>query len=130
MKLRELSRGETSIQSVLLIPVVFTVYFLGAQAAAFFHAAHIAQLAAEQGAQVAATAGTFTENVVPALNRMESVVAELGASMSNEPIVRESVQYVETTVSVRIPSIVPFLPTSVSRTTQARWERFLREQDR
>lgn len=130
MKVRELSRGETSIQAVLLIPVVFTVYFLGAQVAAYFHASHIAQLAAEQGAQVAATAGTFTENVVPALNRMESVVAELGSSMSYAPTVKESVQYVETTVSVRVTGIVPFLPTSVTRSTQARWERFLREQDR
>lgn len=130
MKQRDYNRGETSVQSVILIPVVFVLYFLSAHVAAIFHVSQVAQLAAEQGAQVAATAGTFSDNVVPALNRMESVVHDLGSSFAVSPTIRETTKFVESTVTLRVPRIVPFLPTTVTRTSHASWERFMKEQER
>ena len=130
MKQRQHSRGETSIQSVLLIPVVFSLYFLCAHVTAIFHAAQVAQLAAEQGAQLASTAGTFTTDIAPALNRIESVVSDLGSQLASAPQIEESLFAVKTTVSVRVPGIVPFLPASVSRSTHVPRERFLMEQER
>lgn len=130
MRERGHNRGETSIQSVLLIPVVFTLFFLSAHVAAIFHATQVAQIAAEQGAQVAATAGTFTENVVPALNRMEVVVNDLGSRLATIPVVHEYPNFVETIVTIQVPGIVPFLPTRVTRSTHVTWERFLKEQER
>lgn len=44
-------RGSASIQMVLLLPVLFTVMFLGMQAALFYHARSVAIAAAQEGAR-------------------------------------------------------------------------------
>ena len=46
-------RGSTSVQMVILMPVLFSVMFLGLQAALFYHARTVAIAAAQQGARAA-----------------------------------------------------------------------------
>src|SRR5215207_4306223 len=46
-------RGSTSVQMVILMPVLFSVMFLGLQAALFYHARTVAIAAAQDGARAA-----------------------------------------------------------------------------
>ena len=46
-------RGSTSVQMVILMPVLFSVMFLGLQAALFYHARTVAIAAAQEGARAA-----------------------------------------------------------------------------
>ena len=46
--------GSTSIQMVFLLPVLFSVMFLGMQAALYYHARTVAIAAAQEGARAAA----------------------------------------------------------------------------
>jgi len=47
-------RGSASIQLVFLLPALFTVMFLGMQAALYYHARTVAIAAAQEGARAAA----------------------------------------------------------------------------
>ena len=124
------SRGETSIQAVLLVPVVFGIFFLGAHAASLAYGSHVATIAASRGAQMtAAISGQGTE-MVAALNEVEQVVRELGAHMNTPPKIRMDNESVTVNVTLDIQRIVPFLPTQVSRTAHVARERFVMEQDR
>ena len=123
-------RGETSIQAVLIVPIVLGIFFLGVHATALAHGSHIAGAAAIRGAQVAAFSGTTGNDVVKALSEVEKVVTDLGTHMSVAPAIRIENKTVTVTVSVEVQSVVPFLPRSVSRTATVSREQFLQEQDR
>jgi Flp pilus assembly protein TadG len=51
--LRRADIGSASIQFVVLMPALFTIMFLGLQAALFYHAGALASAAAREGARVA-----------------------------------------------------------------------------
>lgn len=124
------SRGETSIQAVLLIPVVFGILFIGAHAAALAYGSHVATIAASRGAQMTAAVSAQGREMVVALNEVEQVVRELGARMNASPAVRIDSKSVTVSVTLETQRIVPFLPTQVSRTAHVARERFIMEQDR
>lgn len=124
------SRGETSIQAVLLVPVVFGILFLGAHAASLAYGSHVATIAASRGAQMTAAVSGQGREVVAALNEVEQVVRELGARMDTPPAIRIDNESVTVNVTLEIQQIVPFLPTQVSRTAHVARERFVMEQDR
>jgi len=124
------NRGETSIQAVLLVPVVLGIFFLGVHATALVHGAHVANAAAIRGAQIAAFSNSEGNDVVRALNEMEQVVSDLGSRMSSAPSLEIGSKSVHVTVKVAVQSIVPFLPTSVTRSATVSREQFLKEQDR
>jgi Flp pilus assembly protein TadG len=70
-------RGSTSIQMVILMPALFSVMFLGLQAALIYHARTVAIAAAQEGARTAAGEnGTIGQGVVAAA----SFVADAGGS--------------------------------------------------
>ena len=50
-------RGSVSIQMTLLLPVMFSILFLGMQAALYHHARSVATSAAQEGARAAAADG-------------------------------------------------------------------------
>lgn len=59
--------GSTSIQMVLLMPALFTVMFLGMQAALHYHARTLAIAAAQEGARAAgAQGGTKADGIIMA----------------------------------------------------------------
>ena len=124
------SRGETSIQAVLLVPVVLGVFFLGVHATALVHGAHVANAAAVRGAQIAAFSNSEGNDAVRALNEMEQVVSDLGSHMYSAPSLSIGSKSVQVTVKVAIQSVVPFLPTSVTRSATVSREQFLMEQNR
>jgi hypothetical protein len=124
------SRGETSIQAVLLVPVVFGIFFLGAHAASLAYGSHVATIAASRGAQATASVSEQGTEMVVALNEVERVIRELGAHMNTPPRIRMDRESVTVNVTLDIKRIVPFLPVQVSRTAHVARERFVMEQDR
>jgi Flp pilus assembly protein TadG len=70
-------RGSTSVQMVILMPVLFLVMFLGLQAALFYHARTVAIAAAQQGARAAgAETGSASDGIAAA----KSFIAAAGGS--------------------------------------------------
>ena len=70
-------RGSTSVQMVILMPVLFSVMFLGLQAALFYHARTVAIAAAQQGARAAgAETGSASDGIAAAT----SFIAAAGGS--------------------------------------------------
>jgi Flp pilus assembly protein TadG len=69
--------GSTSIQMVILMPALFSVMFLGMQAALMYHARTVAIAAAQEGARTAAGEnGTIARGVAAAA----SFVADAGGN--------------------------------------------------
>lgn len=124
------NRGETSIQAVLLVPAILGIFFLGVHATALAHGAHVANATAIRGAQIAAFSNNEGNDVVRALNEMEQVVSDLGSHMYSAPSLEIDSKSVRVTVKVAVQSVVPFLPTSVTRSAIVSREQFLMEQDR
>ena len=57
-------RGSASVQLVILMPVMFSIMFLGLQAALMYHARTVAIAAAEEGARAAAAEfGTTSQGI-------------------------------------------------------------------
>ncbi len=124
------NRGEASIQAVLLVPAILGIFFLGVHATALAHGAHVANVAAIRGAQIAAFSHSEGNDVVRALNEMEQVVSDLGSHIYSAPSLEIGSRSVRVTVKVAVQSVVPFLPTSVTRSAIVSREQFLMEQDR
>jgi hypothetical protein len=122
-------RGETSIQVVVLVPVMFAIFFLGVHVAALAHGAQVANVAATRGAQVAATS-TSDMPSASVTQEVLQVVTELGSKLRMTPAISATADSVRVTVVLHVQSIVPFLPTSVTRSAIVSRERFILEQNR
>ena len=90
----------------------------------------MANAAAVRGAQIAAFSNSEGNDAVRALNEMEQVVSDLGSHMYSAPSLSIGSKSVQVTVKVAIQSVVPFLPTSVTRSATVSREQFLMEQNR
>lgn len=123
-------RGETSTQSVLIVPVVLSILFMAVHFAVLAHASHVAQLAAQRGAQVAATRDDAPDALSDALRISQQTVSELGGHLAQTPRFVYTSQLTGMTVTLTVQGIVPFLPTQVERTVWVSHERFVLEQDR
>ena len=120
-------RGEATTQMVILTPILILLVFLGVQSAIYFHAANVATAAASQGAATGAPAGAVASSVVAAAQR---TVTELGGHTAHQPSVALSDRFVVVSVEVSVPRIVPFFPSSVTRTMLEPRERFIPESER
>ena len=124
------NRGETSIQTVIIVPVVLTVLFLAVHLAVLGHASHVAQAAAQRGAHVAAASNGSMNGLRQAVSLSSNVVQELGGELGSLPVVRRSGRTVGVTVHLVTQKIVPFMPNNLRRTVWVAQEEFIREQDR
>ena len=114
-------RGSTSIQMVVLMPALFSVLFLGLQAALYYHASTVAGAAAQDGARVAASyassgiaAGTTT--ALSALDQSHGSLQNytvVGTAGADGPAV---------TVTGNSLSLIPGLTLSVTRSASLPWE--------
>ena len=126
----ENDRGETSTQTVIIVPVVLTVLFLAVHLAIIGHASHVAQVAAERGAQIAAASNGSVSGLHFAMKQASDVVHDMGAHLGAAPTVQLSGKTVGVTVRLVTQKLVPFLPSTVSRTVWVAREEFVKEQDR
>lgn len=120
-------RGDATVESVLLVPVVFLVLAISVQVAVLFHAQNVATAAAAQGAAAAAAHGA---QAIDGERAATISVAELGASLMTAPIVATNSRGVEVTVVVRVPQIVPGFPAEVTRQANEAREEIVTESDR
>ena len=112
---------------VILTPILILLVFLGVQSAIYFHAANVATAAASQGAATGAPVGAAPSSVVAAAQR---TVTELGGRTAHRPSVTLSDRFVVVSVEVSVSRIVPFFPSSVTRTMLEPRERFIAESKR
>ena len=112
-------RGSSSIQLVLLMPVLFSVMFLGMQAALHYHARTIAIAAAQEGARAAgAQNGTASAGIAAA----SSYLADAGGDSLTRPTLTCARTPTTATVSVRgvALSVIPgWRPTITQSATVA-----------
>ena len=123
-------RGETSIQVVLLVPIILSIFFACVHAAALAHGAQVAALAAMRGAQISASSDGTAGSHALMRTEVQRTVSEMGNTLESEPQFSVYQDTVHVAVRVSVPGVVPFLPTSVSRSVTVPLERFIEEQDR
>ena len=115
---------------VILTPILIILAFLGVQTAIYFHAANVAAAAASQGA--AAAAPNIRSNITSnnAVAAAERTVFELGGHNARPPSVTVDGSFVTVSVEVKVPRILPFFPSTVTRRALEPRERFVPESNR
>ena len=103
-------RGSTSVQMVILMPVLFLVMFLGLQAALFYHARTVAIAAAQQGARAAgAETGSVSDGITAAASFIAAATSFIasagGADVIENASVSGSRSATQATVTVRGASL-------------------------
>jgi Flp pilus assembly protein TadG len=122
-------RGESSTQFAAIAPVLVVLVFSVVHASALWMGAQFATTVASEGARTGAVAGPAREFRDTA-DAVERTAAELGATLDRAPQVAISRTAVSVTVSLRVPRIIPFLSSSVTRTVTVAREQFLTEDER
>ena len=130
MRRRFGDRGETSIETVLLFPIVLMILFAGVHVGALSRAGQVAGVAAFRGAQIAAAGDGSAVDRVTTLEEIDRVIVELGAHASSAPRIQVGERSVAVSVSVDVERIVPFLPVSATRRVNMAREVFIKENDR
>lgn len=121
-------RGEVTVQTVLVLPVVLGLLWLAVHAALLLHAGNIAAAAAAAAARAAARSDS------PSVSAVQAVAAdtarELGGRVASPSQVQWRGEVVGVAVTVEGPELVPFLPTTATRRAVVPIEQFLMDQDR
>lgn len=121
-------RGETTVQIVLVLPVVLMVLLAAVQTSVFFHTSNVAGAAASQAASAAVADGDTTGVLVDrARTAAFSLLEETGTRLTSPIEVDISAEYVFVAVEAHVPRIAPFFPAKVRRTASEPRERFLTE---
>jgi hypothetical protein len=119
--------GEVSAQTVIAIPVVFMFLMLAVQATVYVHAAHVAAVAATNGASAGAAVGGTD---VAALAEATRTIAELSGRAHTLPSFVRGEGSVEVTVRLAVPRVAPFFDLTVTRSARDRIERYVPETER
>lgn len=119
---RRVDRGEVSIETVLLVPVLFVVALISVQAGVVLHGVSVANHVAAQGATAAARYGATNQDGIVAV---DAATNALGARLTREPLVYSSPKDVTVRVWIHIPQAVPFFAEQVSRQATVPRERYV-----
>jgi Flp pilus assembly protein TadG len=111
-------RGDVSLQTVLLTPVVLALIVVIAQAALWFHAVQLADGAAAEAVTAASRYGASPADGEQALRQF---TVEAGAKVASA-LVSGGDQEVVATVTVEVPHVVPWWPGTVTRSAHATTE--------
>ena len=111
-----------SIETVLLVPVVFFIALLAVQAAIVLHGVSVANHVAAQGAIAAARHGSSQEQGEVAVL---VAVGALRARLSAPPQFTSTSDHVTVSVSIAVPRAVPLFAESVSRRVTVPRERYI-----
>lgn len=116
-KRRDAESGVSAIEFVMLFPLAFFLILLTVQFAMYMFSRHVAIAAAQEGARVArtekATDGRWQKD---ATDKAVAWVTQLGPSLTMPDAPQadvvgtvDGVQNVSVTVTVSVPSIIPFM---------------------
>jgi hypothetical protein len=122
-----MERGETTAQAVLAVPVLLLFLLFGVQVTLYFHTAQLASISAQDGAIAGAAVGGSEIHAIAAAVKS---AAELRASEGKTPVVRMGSREIEVEVLLRVPSIIPLFPETVTRSASEPLERFVLEVER
>lgn len=120
-------RGETSAETVIVVPVVFAVLMIAVHAAAFLHGAQVAAVAASRGAAAGAVRGGTSEEAVAVAS---ATVVSLSSRTAREPVALVDGEWIEVSVWIDVPPIAPFLPRTAVRSVREPLERYRYEDER
>lgn len=123
-------RGETSIQTVVLVPIVFILVFMCFHVGVLLHHTHVAELAAIRGASVASSMDYSVDTRVRVLREVQRVVSDLNVTLQKNPEIHFRDDGVHVRVQVSSATALSFLPGVASAEAWRPWESFRREQDR
>ena len=115
-------RGTTTIEYVVVMPVVMFALLLAVQTAIWFHGANVAQAAATRGAGAGSARGAGAGAAEAEAGR---VVAENGATGQVTSAIDGT--DLSVTVVVQVPHLVPFFPDTATRSRREPIERFIPE---
>lgn len=115
-------RGEISIETVILVPVVIFIVLIVVQAAVVMHGANAANHIAAQGAMTAARHGATTDHAVVAV---AAAADSLGARLAAPPLIVTSAESVTVRVFIVVPQAVPVFAAQVSREVSVPRERYI-----
>lgn len=104
---RQGETGSVSIQLVILLPALFTVMFLGMQAALLFHARTVAIAAAQEGARAVATEGGYESRGIAAAQGFVNDVGGPDVLAGASVTVDRSPTSATVTVEGRSLSVIP-----------------------
>lgn len=115
-------RGASSVETVVLVPLLFLLLLAMVQGGLWFHARAVALGAAQEGARVAAAEDS---SAGAGISAAASFVADAGAGVVVNPAVTSSRSGATATVTVTgaAQSLVPFLNPSVSQSASLPVER-------
>ena len=115
-------RGSSSVEVVLLLPLVFLLLFAMVQSGLWFHARAVALGAAQEGARVAAAENSSAGAGISAAS---SFVAGAGSGVVLNPAVTGSRSTTTATVTVtgQAQSLIPFLNPAVAQSATFPTER-------
>ena len=119
--------GETTVQVLLAVPIVFTLVLIAVQGAVYMHSAHVASASASRGA---AAGAAMNGGEIEAIDAAVRTAAELSAQFADEPRAIIARDTVTMTVTLRVPQVAPFFSLHVSRTAVEPRERFIPEDER
>ena len=124
-------RGETSAEAVIVLPVLILLIMVVLQSALYFHTAHVARAAAAEGAVAAASHLVPGSSVTSTgAERAAAFASEAGGRIDGDPSAEFSDGLVRVWVTLRVPSLVPFLSTRVTRDATEPKERIVTEIER
>ena len=116
-------RGSTTIQMVILMPVMFSVMFLGLQGALYYYAATTAGAAAQDGARAAAAHGPGHDLAAGTAAALSALDQSHGSLQSYTVTGQNATGGPTITVSGQSLSVVPGLSFTVTRSATLPWER-------
>lgn len=114
-------RGSATIQMVVLMPALFTLMFLGVQAAVLYQGRTIALAAAQEGARASASAdGTNAAGVAAA----SDFVSSTSAGLKNTSVSGNRTATTATiTVTTYTVSLIPFVSPKITQSASMPVER-------
>ena len=114
-------RGSATIQMVVLMPALFTLMFLGVQAAVLYQGRTITLAAAQEGARVSASAdGTNAAGVAAA----SDFVSSTSAGLKNTSVSGNRTATTATiTVTTHTVSLIPFVSPTITQSASMPVER-------
>ena len=115
-------RGSSSIQMVILMPVMFAVMFLGLQAALIYHARTLAIASAQEGAR---TAGAENGTAAAGINTARDYLTATAGDALTSTVVTGSRTATTATVTVRgvALSVLPGWRPRISQSSSVTVER-------
>jgi len=116
-------RGDATTETVLVTPVLLLLIALVVQFALWYHASHVAEAAAQEGAR---GARAFGGSAAAGQERAEHFLAETGPTIVVDPEVTATRDAGTARVEVRghAPSVVPGMRWAVAASAESPTERF------